>query len=668
MQDVNSIIECLYNNSIENPNDIAYEFVTDLSTATETITYGQLYQDVTQIAKNLVEKVGAGNSVLLLYPPGIEYIKAFFACVMAGVIAIPLYPPKKNAKADKIFIVTEASKAKFALTPESELPLIAKFWDENSSLEIAFLTTQSLIDGQSHSNSELPKVSSDSPAFLQYTSGSTGNPKGVIITQGNILANTQYLQNISGADERDVFVNWLPLFHDLGLVTAILLPAYMGCKSVLMAPANFVRNPVIWLKAMTRFGGTIGGAPNFAYDLCTDKISEQSLEDVDLSKWRIAYNAAEPVKYETLERFIERFSSVGFKRDSFYPSYGMAESTAFISGGHGDDKLNVISIDKKALADNKVVQVEDNDENKIDFVGNGLTDENHHLRVVNPDTREVMPEGEIGDVWFSGPSVSPGYWLLDEVTKQAFGNTIDAEEDKQYLHTGDLGFIIGKHLYVTGRSKDMIILQGKNYYPQDIEATIKYCHSDIHAGFTAAFEIDERLVVVTEVNRHAMKTLDPQALVQQIARCVYNLHEISVDDVVLLRPFSIPMTSSGKIRRRETKGLYQAGKLSSLYNKVARQEIVKPNGDVESAVHAIWCDTLGLDEISVTTGFFELGGDSIKAIQIAGGLSKAYDSISLEEAEILSCASIREMAQLVTLNLMKQAKAAPTPSAGAIRI
>lgn len=666
MQEVNSIIECLERNSIERPNDIAYEFVTDLSLPAETITYGQLYADVKNIAANLVEKVGPGNCLLLLYPPSIEYVKAFFACVMAGVVAVPLYPPKKNAKSDKIFIVAQASQAKYAMMPAKEQPAVEQFWQANSDYQVAFINTQQLIDNQAAADVVLPEADKSKPAFLQYTSGSTGNPKGVIITQGNILANTQYLERISGADSRDVFVNWLPLFHDLGLVTAILLPAYMTCRSVLMAPATFVRNPVVWLKAMTKFGGTVGGAPNFAFDLCTDKIADADLADVDLSKWRIAYNAAEPVKYETLKRFAERFAPQGFNIDSFYPAYGMAESTAFISGGHGEDKLDHIYIDKKALADNKVVKVDADNEDQIAFVGNGLTDEYHHLRIVDGNTKEVLPEGQIGEVWFNGPSVSPGYWLLDDVTKEAFGNTIEAENDKSFLKTGDLGFIIGKHIYITGRSKDMMILNGKNFYPQDIEATVKYCHQDIHPGYTAAFEVDESLVIVTEVNRNAIKQLDPQALVQQIARSVYTEHNVSVENVILLPPYKIPMTSSGKIRRRTTKQLYQAGKLVSLYQKVNTADAVKPENEVEQAIHGIWSKVLGIDEICVKRGFFELGGDSINAMEIAAKVNDQYKSLKLDESKILECISIREMSQFVTLSLLKNS--APVASEGAIRI
>ena len=670
MKDVNNIVECLYANSVEKPDEVAYEFVTDLSLPTEQITYHQLYSDVSLIAQNLLDKVAPGDCVLLLYPPSIDYIKAFYACLMAGVVAIPLYPPKKNSKSDKVFIVAAASKAEFALTTEKELSQLTAFWRENSDLNMHFVSTDELMKAPASRVQALPEISRDKPAFLQYTSGSTGNPKGVVISQGNILANTQYLERLSGAHEKDIFVNWLPLFHDLGLVTAILLPAYLGCKSVLMAPATFVRSPVIWLKAMTRFGGTIGGAPNFAYDLCTDKAAEKDLADVDLSKWRIAYNAAEPVKYETLVRFAERFASKGFKLDSFYPSYGMAESTAFITGGHGSDKLTSIAINKKALADNKVLVLENDTEHgiddKIDFVGNGFTDAGHHLKIVDPQTREVMAEGEIGEVWFTGPSVSCGYWLLDEVSKQAFGNTLIPTDGRDYLNTGDLGFVLDRQLYITGRRKDMIILKGKNYYPQDIESTVKYCHDDIHAGYSAAFEVDERLVVVTEIKRTAMKKLEPEQLVKQIARSVYNAHNISVDDVVLLRPFKIPMTSSGKIRRRETKSQYLAGQLPSLFEKVSRGEIVKPCGDVENAVHAIWSRVLDMPEICVNRGFYELGGDSIKAIEIVGEVKEQYKSLELDENKILECTSISEMAQFISLSLMKNSRT--TQLAGAIRI
>ncbi|MCF2857590.1 AMP-binding protein [Pseudoalteromonas sp. SMS1] len=656
MRDVKNIIECLQKNALEKPDEVAYEFIVNLDLPTKTITYGQLFEDVTQIAKNLLLRVEPGDCVLLLFPPSIDYIKAFFACVIAGVVAIPLYPPKKNSKSDKVFTVAKASQARFALTTEKELPLISQFWSENSEVAVKFVSTDELEQAQGGGDISLPNIDKDKPAFLQYTSGSTGNPKGVIITQGNILANTKYLERLSGAHEKDVFVNWLPLFHDLGLVTTILLPAYLGCKSVLMAPATFVRNPIVWFKAMTQFGGTIGGAPNFAFDLCTDKISDGDLADIDLSQWRIAYNAAEPVKYETLRRFSARFASVGFNQDSFYPSYGMAESTAFITGGHGDDKLATISISKKALAENQVQQNPSELEDQVTFVGNGLTDREHSVKIVDGDKRDVVAEGVIGEVWFSGPSVSPGYWLLDEVSKEAFGNQLPDTGDTNYLNTGDLGFIVDNQLFITGRKKDIIILKGKNYYPQDIEATIKYCHNDIHPGYTTAFEANGQLVVVTEVKRTALSSLKPELLLQEMARSVYEQHSVSIDDIVLIPPYKIPMTSSGKVRRKATKERYLTGQLPSLFQKQQSEQVTAPENDIEIAVHKIWSECLAQASICVKRGFYELGGDSIKALEIVDKVQQKYKSLRLDENKVLECASIREMSQLIALEEMKNAR------------
>ena len=336
------------------------------------------------------------------------------------------------------------------------------------------------------------------------------------------------------------------------------------------------------------------------------------------------------------------------------------------------EEFKQIIIDRASKHEENFIGIEEyvpdeQDEHQVSFVGNGLTDEYHHLRIVDEHSREVLADGQIGQVWFTGPSVSPGYWLLDEVSKQAFGNRLAQDDGRNYLQTGDLGFIVDKQLYVTGRSKDMLILKGKNYYPQDIEATVKYCHQHIHPGFTAAFEVDERLVIVTEVHRGALKALDPKALVQQIGRSVYQNHDVSVDDVVLLAPYKIPMTSSGKIRRRQTKKLYQANRLSSLYQQVSSDEQVAPSTDEENVIHGIWAQVLAAESICVTRGFFELGGDSISAMEIAAKVSQHYGDLKLDENALLQCVSIREMAQFVTIQVMKNAKAA-TNTVGAIRI
>ncbi|NRA80051.1 MAG: AMP-binding protein [Pseudoalteromonas sp.] len=651
-----SIIESLYNNSNEIPDEIAFEFITDTSLKSESITFQQLYSDASCIAKSLLKHATTGDCILLLYPPSIEYVKAFFACLMAGVVAIPLYPPKKNSKSEKVFTVAQASKARFALTTEKEIITLKDLWSTKTNKPINFIYTKQLLESENNENVLLPKISETSPAFLQYTSGSTGNPKGVIITHGNILGNTQYLTRVTGAHCDDVFVNWLPLFHDLGLVTAVLWTTYLGCKSVLMAPATFVGNPIVWFEAISKYGGTFGGAPNFAFDLCVDKIADKDLFNIDLSTWRVAYNAAEPVRYQTIERFAKRFSIVGFSRESFYPSYGMAESTVFMTGRKCSEKLASIKIDRKGLAENKVIVKEGESDCKkeecVRLVGNGLTDSTHFLKIVNPDTHEVMEEREIGEVWFSGASVSPGYWKLKELTEESFGNLIKPEDGRSYFRTGDLGFILGENLFITGRINDVIILKGKNYYPQDIESTVKYCHKDIHKGYTAAFEVSGKLVVVTEVNRTAVKKIDPISLIQKISHSIYTQHGIAVNDVVLLPPYKIPMTSSGKIRRSQCKSLYQNGSLKGLYQAENGGDKILPKGEVEGEIYTIWCHVLGVPEVCVNAGIFEVGGDSIKAVQIASEVSKRYNIYQEDEYKILSCESIREMAQVVSLLIM----------------
>ncbi|WP_462156465.1 AMP-binding protein [Pseudoalteromonas piscicida] len=666
MSQVNNIVDCIRYNALNKPNEIAYEFLTDLVSPTTTITYAELYKEVKQISNGISRHLAQGDCALLLFPPGIEYIKAFFACLMVGVIAIPLYPPKKNSKADKVFKVAELSNAKIALTADKDIIPLQNLWKENCKSNVRFLSTGVLVSEELDSSPTGFEIDVDAPAFLQYTSGSTGNPKGVIITQNNIFANTKYLERLSGANEKDVFVNWLPLFHDLGLVTTVLLPAYLGCKSVLMAPATFVKHPAIWLKAITKFGGTIAGAPNFAFDLCTDKIPTEELVDIDLSQWRIAYNAAEPVKYQTLQRFSERFSAVGFNFDSFYPSYGMAESTAFISGGNGVGTPSTLLVDKSSLADNILKVSEKNSNSNLTFVGNGFTDDEHLLKVVDPDTNIEVEEGIIGEVWFSGPSVSPGYWGLEQASKETFLNTLSTFSGRNFLRTGDLGFVFNNDLYITGRKKDLIILNGKNYYPQDIEETVKYCHRDIHPGHTAAFEYDNQLIVVTEVTREALRANNFKLLIQEISRSVYVEHSVSIHDIILLPPYKIPMTSSGKIRRKETKEQYTTGRLPSIFNKVGSEQVVRPSGTIENEIYRIWTQILGLPNICVERGFYELGGNSIQATQIVGDVQSFYSTLNLDETELLECTNIKEMAQLITLVKVKQNSSSDLR--GAVRI
>ena len=345
------ITDYLYDHAQSKPNDIAFRFLTDTQ-APDEITFKQLWLDSYAIAEFLKQNVSSGERVLLLYPSGLDYIKAFYACLIAGVIAVPLYPPRRNKKSARIVNVAQSCNARIALTTANDLATVKSCWNKENDLglELTFYPTDDVTAESAHIE-KCDDIAFDSIAFLQYTSGSTGNPKGVVISHHNIIANVKHLSATSGGNKNDTFVNWLPLFHDLGLVTAILWPVFLGTCSVLMAPATFIGNPLNWLKAISLYKGTVCGGPNFAYDLCINRISKEELSSLDLSSWRIAYNAAEPVKANTIKTFVEKFSACGFPEFSFYPCYGMAEATVCVTGGKAHEQEKILYVDKKKLAE-----------------------------------------------------------------------------------------------------------------------------------------------------------------------------------------------------------------------------------------------------------------------------------------------------------------------------
>jgi acyl-CoA synthetase (AMP-forming)/AMP-acid ligase II/acyl carrier protein len=652
-----NIIDYLYQHALSKPDDVAFRFLSDTQVADE-ITFKQMWLNSYAIAEFLKENVSTGDCVLLLYPSGLAYIKAFYACLIAGVIAVPLYPPRKNKTSKRIWNVAQSCSARIALTTLNDLSTIEGCWQQENthSLELTFYPTDNVIT----ENTDIIKcddISFDSTAFLQYTSGSTGTPKGVIISHECIMANVKHLSTTSGANEDDVFVNWLPLFHDLGLVTAILLPVCLGTCSVLMAPATFIINPLSWFKAISLYRGSVCGAPNFAYDLCINKISDDELSSLDLSCWRIAYNAAEPVKAETLEKFIDKFFVCGFKQSSLYPSYGMAEATAFISGGQASEHPKIIYVDKKKLAKFQLKLMDKDNALSSSLVGCGAANTPHAIKVVNPKSQTELKEGDIGEIWFAGPSVSTGYWQLGDISKETFGKHVigDPSSAHEYLRTGDYGVIWQGELYVTGRIKDLIILNGVNYYPQDIEESAVKAHDAVRATYNAAFSLTEegieKLVVVTELERKFFRTIDHQIVINSIRQQIFDDHQVSVDRVILLKPYMIPTTSSGKIQRNQTKLLLSSGELDVLAysNQLPKKVMVNPETQIEDVIHSIWCTVLKQASISTIDNFFDIGGDSISAIQISAEIDKTYQHLTFYMDQLLELATIKDIAQYIEL-------------------
>lgn len=650
-----NILDYLYQHAVAKPDDVAFRFLSD-SQAPEEITFNELWHECLKVAAFIKQHGCSGERVLLLYPSGLDYVKGFYGCLMAGIIAVPLYPPRKSKKSDRIVKVAQSCKATIALTTSSNISTIEECWRQqnNLGLELNFYVTDEL----AAQPQELPEYQPENmtgPAFLQYTSGSTGNPKGVVVSHDNIIENVKHLSLTSTGNQDDIFVNWLPLFHDLGLITAILWPVYLGTCSVLMAPATFISNPFSWLKAISLYRGTICGAPNFAYDLCIQKISDEDLSALDLNCWRLAYNAAEPVKAKTLKEFTEKFSVCGFKNNSHYPAYGMAEATAFISGGQALAPVKILYVDKKKLAEYKLELVEEENRFSTAIVSCGVALAPHDLKVVDPKSQTELNEGEIGEVWFAGPTVPKEYWQLEEVSEVTFGQSLaNAANADKYLRTGDYGVVWDGEIYITGRMKDLIIFNGVNYYPQDIEASAAEAHEAVRAGYNAAFSLggdSEKLVVVTELERSYFRKVDTQEVIKAIRQQIFADHDVQVDQVILLKPYHIPTTSSGKIQRKQARHMLVNGEFDifAQLSEAGEHTINVPKSETEQVVHDIFCLVLKCESVSVTDSFFDLGGDSIMAIEVSAEIGKYYQSLSIDMEQLLELSTIQEIAQYIAL-------------------
>jgi acyl-CoA synthetase (AMP-forming)/AMP-acid ligase II len=394
-------------------------------------------------------------------------------------------------------------------------------------------------------------------ALLQYTSGSTGNPKGVMVNNRNLMRNSEFLRQCFKLSGQSISVSWLPLFHDMGLIEGVLQPLYTGFPGILIPPVACLQRPIRWMNAFTRYKGTHGGAPNFAYDFCVDKTTPEERQQVDLSSLHTLYNGAEPVRMETLQRFIEAYKPFGFRPEKFFPTYGMAEATLIISGGDTDKEPTTISLRKEGIEKNRIIIAGKNEKNSIPQVSVGHPWIDTQAVIVNPDTCCRAAADEIGEIWLSGSIIAQGYWKNPAATHSFFEAYIVDSKEGPFLRTGDLGFIHEGELYVSGRLKDLIIIRGKNYYPQDIELIVEKCHPAIRPTCCAAISVDmdnrERIVVIAEVERTYLKNLDTEEVFDAIRQAVSEEFELEVTGIQLLRTASIPKTSSGKIQRSACK-------------------------------------------------------------------------------------------------------------------
>ncbi|MDJ0715613.1 MAG: beta-ketoacyl synthase N-terminal-like domain-containing protein [Prochloraceae cyanobacterium] len=552
---ISNLVDILNHRRKKEPNKIAYTFLKDGETEEVNITYQELDQRARAIAATLQSLNLYGERALLLYPAGLEFIVAFLGCLYAGAIAVPTYPPRRNQKLSRLLSIVNDSQAKLALTTSSVLTDIEKKWKEETELtQLKLLATDTI---KANCQEFVPQsITPETLAFLQYTSGSTGTPKGVMVSHSNLMHNSECIKQAFELTSKSISVTWLPSFHDMGLIDGVLQPLYTGFIGYIMSPVAFLQKPIRWLQAISRYKATHSGGPNFAYDLCLSKITPEQLKTLDISSWHTAYNGAEPVLNETLNLFVEKFKDCGFKGNFFYPCYGMAETTLFISGGLIKSTPIVKWVQAEALEENKIVDATPSSQGSKALVGCGHSWLDYKIVIANPESFELCGDRQVGEIWVSSGSVTKGYWNKPQQTQEIFDAYL-TDGSGPFLRTGDLGFLLDGELFVTGRLKDVIIIRGRNHYPQDIEFTVENSHPSLRSHCSAAFSVEiegeERLVVACEVERTHLRKLNTSEVVREIKIAVSTEHELEVYGVVFLKTGSIPKTSSGKIQRRACK-------------------------------------------------------------------------------------------------------------------
>ena len=553
-----NIVEILQQRALSRGGDTVYIFLSDGENKEVRLTYRELDLQARAIAFQLQQLVTPGARGLLVYSysAGLEFIAAFFGCLYAGVVAVPCHPPQNRLTSLEVQTRSISSEAEVVLTESSLFGKLKTQLSESTKLH--WLNTEK-IDTQTQWTAS--KIDSDTLAFLQYTSGSTGEPKGVMITHGCLMQNQEMLRSAFGHTQDLVGVGWLPLFHDMGLIGNVIQPIYTGGCCVMMSPINFVQKPIRWLQAISKYSAVTSGAPNFAYDLLCDRVTEEQAAKLDLSSWELAFCGAEPVQTETMKRFSRKFARCGFKSTAFYPCYGMAEATLMITGGDKAKPPTIKYLDKAALEQDRVV-ITDKDGLGTTVVSAGYPWLDGEIAIADPNSLTECPPDRIGEIWFSSSSVGKGYWKLPEQTQQTFHARLNGE---LFLRTGDLGFIYDGELYITGRLNDVMVFWGLNHYPQQIERTVEQCHPGLktHCGAALAVEVEgkPRLVVVQEIDRTHRKSLVFDEVVEAIRWQIFQQHFIDVYAIVLLQPGRMPKTSSGKVRRSACKAMFSESSL-----------------------------------------------------------------------------------------------------------
>ena len=664
------------------PDKIVFTLLNETLDEEATLSYADLDVQARRIARRLLDGGYGGECVLLLYPTSAEFITAFFGCLYAGAVAVPVYPPRANRSVERIRAIATSARARAALTTADVLSNIARRFTLPPELDALTWIATSHDDDPGDDTGSIPEIEPEQIAYLQYTSGSTGAPKGVMITHANLLCTLKDIHRNALHDEHTVMVTWLPVFHDLGLIYGLLQPIYNDFPCYVMAPLVFLKTPVNWLLALARYRATHTAAPNFGYDLCARLVDPSDVAGLDLSHWRAAIICAEPVRKPTVDAFSRKFRAIGFREKAFCPCFGLAEATLKVTATTANDPVVFAAMDPDALAANRALPVADPDGETRYFANCGRTHIDAKVVVVQPDTLTPCGENEIGEIWTAGGNVARGYWENDEATAETFGGML-ASGEGPFMRTGDLGFLRDGDLYVAGRVKDLIIIRGRNHYPQDIESTTQNAHPDLVAGAGVAFSIDEenreRLVVLQEVKRTALRHLIVEEVVSAIRKAVALEHELEVHAVGLLKPARILKTSSGKLQRNACKQQFLDGALDAVALDTIDEPVPGPSialhpteddghltddaGDVESFLIREAADLLRrpADSIDAHDTIHNIGLDSLQSMTLVSRL-EAHFSVDIPVGDLLEVESIAGFAELITAKRLASWPASGTRS------
>ena len=620
-RDSGTLVDALLDRAAREPDGIAVRFLVDGAGVETVLSCGRLERRARAVAAALLQRTAPGERALLLLPSGPAFVEAFYGCLFAGVIAVPAYPPEslRPQHVQRLRTIVDDAAASVILTDRASADTLAPLFPGRT-----VLAADGVEDGAAE-DWRHPALSGDRIAFLQYTSGSTSQPKGVQVSHGNLVANERLIRDGFGIGAGDTIVSWLPLFHDMGLIGGLLQPVFTGVPCVLMTPTAFLERPVRWLEAIGRTGGTVSGGPDFAFRLCVERIGEAALVGLDLGGWRLAFSGSEPIRRDTLDAFAAKFAPAGFRPESFFACYGLAEATLFVTGGRRGQGIGRLACDAAALGEGRVAPGGD-----MALMSCGRPQPGHALLIADPETGRPLDDGRVGEVWTSGPSVAHGYWRHPAATAAAFVEHHGAT----WLRTGDLGALSDGELFITGRLKDMLIVRGRNLYPQDLERAVEEQVPRIRKGRVAVFPVDqdgrEAIGVAAEAGRGALNGGDgAQALADAVVRAVAEACGDPPAVVVLLNPGGLPRTTSGKIQRSACRAGLAAGSLDAAF--VQRASAVTrvvsgtpPATPSERRLAALWSELLGGVEPSREDDFFALGGNSVTAVQAQARLARHF--------------------------------------------